>query len=255
MEISNLIDDYAQWLKQEITYTNIGDFDEITTPFLDLNNDYIQMYTKLGDDDVYITDDGYTIQTLLSSGLNLSGKRKELLNTIAKQYGITVTKDCELTTHCTFKDFSLTKHLFVQCILKINDMSMIKQNTKVESIFLEDVTDFFNKKNIMASEQISIIGKTGFSHSYDFIFARSRNHPERLCNAINNPDKSHINNAIFSWLDTKEKRKPDSQLILIVNDLNKKISDNLQNATQSYDINMIRWTDRNSKVSLDLLAS
>lgn len=255
MEISNLIDDYTQWLKQEITFEKTGDFDEITTPFLDLNNDYIQIYIKLSDDDVYITDDGYTIQSLLSSGLNLSGKRKELLNTIVRQYGIAVTKDYELATHCTFKDFLLTKHLFVQCILKVNDMFMVKQNAKIESIFLEDVTDFFNKKNIMASEQISIIGKTGFSHSYDFIFARSRNHPERLCNAINNPDKSHINNAIFSWLDTKEKRKPDSQLILIVNDSNKKISDNLQNATQSYDINMIQWTNRNSKDSLDLLIS
>jgi len=139
--------------------------------------------------------------------------------------------------------------------MKVNDLFMVKKSTKIESIFLDDVTDFFTQKNIMASEQVSIIGKTGYSHSYDFIFARTKNHPERLCNAINNPDKSHINNAIFSWIDTKENRKPDSQLILIVNDLDKRIPGSLEKATQSYDINMIQWTDRNSKKSLDLLAS
>jgi len=72
---------------------------------------------------------------------------------------------------------------------------------------------------------------------------------------INNPDKSHINNAIFSWMDTKENRRPDSQLILIVNDLDKRIPDSLEKATQSYDISMIQWTERNSKKNLDLLAS
>ena len=203
-----------------------------------MNNDYIQIYTKLSDDDIYMTDDGYTLQVLLSNGLRISGKRKELLDYIVKQYG-----------------FSISKNLFVQCIMKVNDLFMVKKSTKIESIFLDDVTDFFTQKNIMASEQVSIIGKTGYSHSYDFIFARTKNHPERLCNAINNPDKSHINNAIFSWIDTKENRKPDSQLILIVNDLDKRIPGSLEKATQSYDINMIQWTDRNSKKSLDLLAS
>ena len=64
-----------------------------------------------------------------------------------------------------------------------------------------------------------------------------------------------INNAIFSWMDTKENRGPDSQLILIVNDLDKRIPDSLEKATQSYDISMIQWTERNSKKNLDLLAS
>ena len=255
MEISNLINEYTQWLKQEITFAKTGDFYEITTPFLDMNNDYIQIYTKLSDDDIYITDDGYTLQVLLSNGLSISGKRKELLDCIVKQYGFSISKNLEISGSCSPRDFPLTKHLFVQCIMKVNDLFMVKKNTKLESIFLDDVTDFFTQKNIMASEQVSIIGKTGYSHSYDFIFARTRSHPERLCNAINNPDKSHINNAIFSWMDTKENRRPDSQLILIVNDLDKRIPDSLEKATQSYDISMIQWTERNSKKNLDLLAS
>ena len=255
MEISNLIDSYVHWLRQEITTAKAGDFYEVTTPFLDLNNDYIQMYIKVKDGNVYITDDGYTVSTLLSCGLSITGKRKDLLNLIVQQYGTSIHKNYEITTECPIDEFPQKKHLFVQCILKINDLFMIKQNTKAGSIFLEDVIDFFNSKNIMASEQVSIVGKTGFSHSYDFIFARSRNHPERLCNAINNPDKAHINNAIFSWMDTKERRKADSQLILIVNDSDKRVAGSLKTAAQSYEINMIQWTKRNNKDSLDLLAS
>lgn len=255
MEISNLINEYTQWLKQEITFAKTGDFYEITTPFLDMNNDYIQIYTKLNDDDIYMTDDGYTLQVLLSNGLSVSGKRKELLDYIVRQYGFSISKNLEITGNCSLRDFPLSKHLFVQCIMKVNDLFMVKKSTKIESIFLDDVTDFFSSKNIMASEQVSIIGKTGYSHSYDFIFARTKNHPERLCNAINNPDKSHINNAIFSWMDTRENRRPDSQLILIVNDSDRRIPSSLEKATQSYDINMIQWTERNSKKNLELLAS
>ena len=255
MEISDLINNYTKWIRQEITFTKAGDFYEITSPFLDLNNDYIQIYVKIMNGNVYMTDDGYTIHTLLSCGLSLTSKRKNLLTMIAQQYGVSVKKNCEITTECSVDEFPQKKHLFMQSILKINDLFMIKQNTKSGSTFLDDVSDFFIHKEIMASEQVSIVGKTGFSHSYDFIFARSKSRPERLCNAINNPDKSHINNSIFSWLDTKENRKPDSRLILIVNDSDKKIPNTLKSATQSYDISMIPWTDREDENNLNLLAS
>ena len=44
MDIQKLINDYTQWLKSEITFSKIGEYYEITTPYLDNANDYLQIY-------------------------------------------------------------------------------------------------------------------------------------------------------------------------------------------------------------------
>ena len=38
MDIQKLIDDYATWLKQEITFEKVGEYYEITTSYLDNAN-------------------------------------------------------------------------------------------------------------------------------------------------------------------------------------------------------------------------
>ena len=44
MDIQKMIDEYARWLKSEITFERIGEYYEITTPYLDSANDYLQIY-------------------------------------------------------------------------------------------------------------------------------------------------------------------------------------------------------------------
>ena len=44
LDIQKLIDEYAVWLKSEITFEKIGEYYEITTPYLDIDNDYLQIY-------------------------------------------------------------------------------------------------------------------------------------------------------------------------------------------------------------------
>ena len=46
MDIQKLIDEYAMWLKSEITFEKIGEYYEITTPYLDIDNDYLQIYVR-----------------------------------------------------------------------------------------------------------------------------------------------------------------------------------------------------------------
>ena len=46
MDIQHYINDYLSWLKSEITFSQVGDYYEITTPFLDAANDYLQFYIK-----------------------------------------------------------------------------------------------------------------------------------------------------------------------------------------------------------------
>lgn len=57
MEIKQLIDDYIHWLKKEITFEKIGEYYEITTPFLNSTNDFIQIYVRIDKDTIFFTDD------------------------------------------------------------------------------------------------------------------------------------------------------------------------------------------------------
>ena len=45
-EIRKLIDEYTAWLKDKTALRQVGDWIEITTPYLDRHNDYIQIYVK-----------------------------------------------------------------------------------------------------------------------------------------------------------------------------------------------------------------
>lgn len=59
MEIKQLIDDYIHWLKKEITFEKIGEYYEITTPFLNSANDFIQIYARIDKDTIFFTYDKY----------------------------------------------------------------------------------------------------------------------------------------------------------------------------------------------------
>ena len=54
LNIQNLVDDYTSWLKSEIYFDKIGEFYEITTPYLDNANDYLQIYVKQEGNDIFL---------------------------------------------------------------------------------------------------------------------------------------------------------------------------------------------------------
>lgn len=43
---NDFIEIYIKWLKEKMSFSNIGNNIEITTPFLDNHNDHIQIYIK-----------------------------------------------------------------------------------------------------------------------------------------------------------------------------------------------------------------
>src|SRR5690348_10746143 len=88
-EISSLIDDYHRWLKDKTILRRIGDWTEITTPFLDHNNDMLQVYASKSGGEYVLTDDGATLNELESSGCSFdSPRRKELLQITLNGFGI-----------------------------------------------------------------------------------------------------------------------------------------------------------------------
>ncbi len=253
MNIQQYIDDYILWLKSEITYSQIGDYCEINTPFLDNNNDYLQIYVKQEGDEVYFTDDGYTLNELEMGGMKFTPARKKQLIYLLNQYGVHLD-GYELSLKAPAIEFAKRKHAFIQCLLKVNDMYMLSR-TRVASIFLDDVIDFFEQRDIYPVENVQFVGTSGFYHNYDFVLQRTKNNPERICLAVNNANKSNIGNIIFSWNDTKPSRKnSESQLVVFMNDHNS-ISKGAGEAFDNYGIKAIRWSEREKASNLSILTA
>ncbi|GMO54271.1 MAG: DUF1829 domain-containing protein [Candidatus Endomicrobiellum trichonymphae] len=250
-----LIDSYYKWLKEKTTLTNIKDWIEITTPYIDRHNDYIQIYIKKSkgsSGSFTLTDDGYIIDDLLMSGVKLdSQKRKELLRITLNSFG--VTKDERSNALCinaNMDDFPLKKHNLVQAILAINDM-FYAANAHVANLFLEDVKNWMDSNDVRYTENINFKGKSGFDRKFDFVIPKSKISHERLIKVINDLNKNTTDSLIMDWIDTKEIRTEEPKAYVIINDVNKKIKQNSLDFLKHYDIQPILWTEReNFKTTL-----
>lgn len=252
MNIEKMLDEYAAWLRSEISADKIGEYYEITTPYLDNANDYLQIYVKVDGDDVFLTDDGATIQNLKMNGFQFNPGRKVQLARILRQYGVSLD-GTELIAKAQVRDFAKKKHLLIQAMLRVDDMFLLSKS-RVASLFLDDVQEFFDEKEIYYSDNVQFAGKSGFAHTYDFLLQRSKNRPERLCQAINNPNRTNMSNVLFAWNDTKPARKNDSQLIILLNDQNA-IGKGIEEGFSNYDAKVIRWSERYQDKNLSLLSA
>lgn len=240
---------YIQWLENEISVNEIGESLEITSPFLDRYNDYIQVYAKRNEDgEIILTDDSYVINNLKISGVDInSPKRKTILDKFLKKYSVKLKNDA-LTITAGDDDFPQKIIFLMQAMLNIDDMFMLSQN-KIASIFLDDVNEYLEKKEIYCSKNVNFIGKSGFVYSYDYLIQRTKEQPERLCKVINNPNRQNFQNTIFMWSDTKETRDTNSKLIVFLNDENR-IDTNVIEGFKNYNVATIPWSEREQYLNL-----
>ncbi|MBC3901378.1 DUF1829 domain-containing protein [Acetobacterium malicum] len=253
MDIQKMLNEYFDWLKTETTTHQINEYYEITTPFLNHQNDNIQIYVKSNPDGtIELTDDGFTVNTLKAAGLNFTKNRKAHLDRILTKFGFSL-KNSEIIGITEQKKFPEKKHMMLQAILAIDDMHNLAKG-KVTSFFFDDLVEFFDEQDIYYAEDIQFVGKSGFTWTYDFLFQRTKKKPERLCRAINSPSKAAIEKVLFSWVDTNPVRRDDSKLIVIVNDTDK-FSKNALTAFGNYNTDVILWSERNSQKSIDLLSA
>ena len=200
-----------------------------------------------------ITDDGYTISDLKLGGFDIgaSAKRRSLLDFIVSSYGINRSEHNELMVDCTENDLPVKKHMLAQCMVKVSDMFYLSRSD-VQSIFLDDVQNFFDKNDIRYVNNICLIGKSKLATHYDFAVARSKRSPERLIKVVNNMDLNAARNIIFSWNDTKDMRQQGTKLYTFIQDTDKKISEDAIRAIQEYGINTALWTEKDKYVCLKI---
>lgn len=238
---------YTDWLYENIEQYKVTDsIYQLTLPFLDRNNDYIELFIKILDDGKYcITDDAETINELTFSQFDIFGspRRKTIFNSIIASYGVSLSKDNELYINCTKNNLAPSKHMLSQCIIKISDMFYLSRKN-IKSLFLEDVQTFLDDNDIRYIENVSFSGKSKLMSNYDFGIGKSKNAPERIIKVINNLDLNQAKNTIFSWTDTVEERKNKSVLYTFIRDTDKKISKDAINALEEYSITPVLWSKR-----------
>lgn len=241
-ELSDLIDDYSRWLKERIALREIGDWVEVTTPFLDRHNDHLQFYVRREDGTFVLSDDGHTVQDLKASGCELdTPKRKELLTLTLNGFGVGM-EGSVLTTRATPESFSQKKHGFVQAMLAVNDLFYLAE-PHVASLFAEDVQAWLDLADVRYSERVKLTGKSGYDHLFEFIIPRSKRQPERLVRLINRPSRDQAESVTFSWIDVREAR-PESTAYAFLNDSEREPAANVFDALRTYGVRPVRWSER-----------
>lgn len=255
--IDDVINGYYKWLKDKTSYkedTCTGWY-KITTPFLGLFNDPIEIYLKKEDDRICLSDDGVTIDNLELCGVDIarSPKRKEWLEFIKRNFGVDLDGN-ELTTVATLNNFVQKKHNLICAIEELCSLEMTAKHT-ISSIFREDVRSHLMDQNLIFTPQFIAKGSTGIEFTFDFQIAGRQK--EAVIKTFNTLNKLNVPNFLFSWEDIKSNREQISGKELlglaIVNDSDSTIKDEYLTALQNKGADFILWSQRFSPGNLSKL--
>lgn len=243
-DIQTLLDQYWDWLRDRTILRLIDDWHEITTPHLDRHNDYIQIYARKTDSGFLLTDDGYILDDLEMSGCAIdTPRRREILLTTLRGFGVELVDGRRLEVRAGASNFAIRKHNLLQAMLAVNDLFYLAQAT-VASLFHEDVAEWLDYCDIRYTPEVTLKGRSGYDHRFDFIIPKSNAQPERLLRTINRPSRNIAQAVVFSCIDTRDARPADSLTYAILNDGDQTVSANVRDAMLSYEVHPVLWSER-----------
>jgi len=96
---------------------------KITTPFLDVDNEYIVVYAIKNENGYLLTDRGYTEECLTWSGLSLNDERlDDWLVTVSKRFGVGCFEDGELYLRTQTDELSAAFMNLLQAMMVIHSL-------------------------------------------------------------------------------------------------------------------------------------
>lgn len=119
---------YLDCLTTNITIEEIGQCIEITLPFMNHNNDHLQIYIeKINAEQYKISDMGNTFNELELSGYDINCFNQEkTIDVIMNKFGVTWINDV-LLARANINDFAIKFHMLIQAIIIINNIVVINQ--------------------------------------------------------------------------------------------------------------------------------
>lgn len=248
---------YYSWLKEN-TFTKVDEQTEwvsVSTPFLGLFNDPIEIYMKKQGESILLSDDGATLRNLDLAGANVSRspKRKEWMDFILLNYGVELNNG-EIMARAKQFDFPQKKHNLICAISEISDMEITAKHI-VSSLFREDVKQLLDSQEIIYTPQFIAKGSTGIEFTFDFQIAGKGK--ELVLKSFNSLNKINVPNFLFSFDDIKPVREKTSGKKLlslaVVNDEEKEIKPEFISALQSKGTDVIFWSERNKPENIQKL--
>jgi Domain of unknown function DUF1828/Domain of unknown function DUF1829 len=244
-----LVSSYLSWIRQEVGANLLDDVvTELTTPFVDRHNDHLQVYAERRSPDVFLlTDDGYVLSELKSSGVETRGSRRErIIKDLLVGHGVRL-EGRELQTDATTANLGQRIHNLVQAMLSVDDMFVLAQPA-VRTIFLEEVAKFFSDREIRYIPAAKFAGRSGLDHLISFVIPRSKAAPERFVQVVNTPRRDQVGNLLFAVNDTKNTRAGTTDYYAIVNDTRREVSADILRAFEAYQVKARPWSRRDEMV-------
>ena len=246
-ECEQLVEAYVGWLRKGLSVEKLEEACELTTPFLDRHNDHLQIYAIKHNGKIVLSDDGYILSDLRTSGLDLNTpKRKAVLESVLNGFGVK-TDGRQLLVEASQRNLGQRLHALVQAMLAVNDMFVMAQS-RVATFFWEDVRAFLDEHDVRYSPRVKISGRTGFDHAIDFLIPKSRKRPERIVQAINAPNKNTIGSYLFALGDTREARGEGSEAYAFLNDQEREVGGDVIEALDVYEVKSALWSHREEYV-------
>lgn len=242
-ECQQLINSYIDWLRRGLSVESLETACELTTPFLDRHNDHLQVYAVKQNGNILLSDDGYILSDLRSSGLEFNTPKRQLvLQSVLNGLGIRLDNG-QLIVEASVSTLGQRLHSLIQAMLALNDMFVMAE-PRIASFFFEDVKRFLDLNEVRYSPRVKVAGKSGFDHAIDFLIPKSKARPERLAQAINAPSKNTIGAYLFLLTDTREGRGEDSEAYAFLNDRDREVGGDVIEALNAYRVIPALWSKR-----------
>lgn len=250
--VEDLVSNYTRWLRDRTVLRQVHDWTEITTPYVDRHNDYLQIYARRTPTGFKLTDDAYVLTDLEQSGFNFdTPKRQELLKVTLNGLGVHREGDA-LVVNCTPENFPVRKHCLLQAMLAVNDLFFLTSPTSVAGLFYEEVVSWLDVNDIRYTPNVKFTGKTGYDHMFEFVIPKSRREPERILRALTRPTRESAQATVLAWIDTRDVRPADARALALLND-SERVPPAVVDALSSYEVRPVLWSQREDV--RDLLAA
>ncbi len=214
----------------------------MSTPFLGLYNDLLELFVKEEGDYIFLSDDGQTIWNAETTGLDMnSPEQKHLLEVILSKYRVSLSDEGVLDKQVEKDKFEQGKYSMLMTMFAINDMTSQGSN-----IFQKNVKKLMMGKRINAVPQMQIKGRSGIDFTFDYVV--SRPYTEFLVQAVGSLDTNNLASFILGVDEVKDYRRfvsdKDIRGMIIVNDLEKTVNKELLQALIDRKLDYVLWSKK-----------
>lgn len=242
---SDYLDEYLKWYKNNTILSTIGEVAVLSTPHTNYIGDRINLYVEnLSENNVRISDDGETLNELEMANLDMTSEtRRSLLNNLLKHNGISLNKDGILYLEVPRNKFAPAKHKLLEVILQTYDLLLTKRST-VKSLFLEEGLTYLKKNDFGGAAIVRKPGASGIDYGIDYILGETSKRNETLMKFVNHFTFEDFTKQDFIQRDISQTYVDEINYVVVVNDIENKISSKVRQAAEVSNVKVIQWSDK-----------